>query len=541
MHPQDTSFLVNGFKPTVAAADPRDVIAFKTNQALGQQQLQAGAIDLQQKNIDLQDQSIFSGAMRDAAGDPQKAFMLAAQRGASGKGLMGMQQMLLKNRETQSIIGKNQADAASAQTSAQEKSNAMVVGTTGALLDLPPSQRADAYPAAMRKLAADMNVDPATLPQDYASFGGDAALHQFHDQHMTNQEQLATLKAGQEKDAAALKLQTDRAEEARKAALAPSLQKKAENEAVTTLPNAAGLTPAAAQEAKDRAAALAQKTANDNAQRGIEAGKLRIDQKKFDATFGQGLDANGRPLSAEDRKAAAMMDPTAVAQANYQIPGPSPLRITPIGQAQMAKILAINPQYDGMKYAERNKIAQDFSAAGDSGKKMTSTDTALAHLDAVRRAGDALSQQDPRFINAIANEFGVQVGSTPKNTYDAIVNMVSPEISKAVIGDAGGQSEREEFKKPFSSSASPAQREAAVAATAGLLGARFHKMAQAYESDMEKPLERKLSPESQGMLDKYTGDGGARPALAAPKVGAIEDGHVFLGGDAKDPKNWKKQ
>jgi hypothetical protein len=514
--PPDTSFLAAGVHPTIAAADPRDVALFQQQRQAGAQALQSGALDLQQKQTDLNDQQIFSGAMRDAAGDPRQAFMLAAQRGASGKSLINMQQMMLKNQETQSTIGKNNADAASATAAAKEKSNTMVVGTTGALRALPPSERPAAYPAAMQKIAQDLGVDPSTLPQTYEAFGGDAALNQFHDQHMTQLEQLAAQKAASEKAAADFKLQADTAEEARKSALAKPTLDKATNEAVTTKPNAAGLTADQQSNSDAAAATLAQTKLRDTATaknaeaaRRIEAGKLAIDQKKFDVTFGAGLDANGKPLSPEDRKAAALLDPTSVAQANYQIPVPPPPR-NGAPNPQMAKVLAINPSYDIKQFANRNKVAQDFGAAGASGKQITSSDTALAHLDAVSRAGAALKNTDPRFINAIANEFGVQVGSTPKNTYDAIIDMVAPEISKAVIGEAGGETERQNFQKPFSSDASDAQREQAIGATAGLLGARYHKMAQAYESDMGKPLDRKLSPESQAVLDRYSG-GGALP------------------------------
>lgn len=515
--------------PFTMAAQAQGLANARQQQQIGAQQLQGGDLALQEKQRELNDQNIFSAAMAKAGGDPQKGLILAAQGGMSGKGILGLQQMLLKNQETRSTITKNEGEGASAQAAAQQKSNEMVVGTTGALLNLPPSQRAAAYPAAMQKLAKDMGVDPATLPQDYASFGGDQALIAFHDQHLTQGEQLAAQDAAQKKAAADQKLIEDKAEATRKAALAPSVQKKAENEAITTAPNAAGLTPAAEREAKDRAAALAQKTANDKAQRGQEGAKLALDQKKFDATFGAGLDANGKPLSPEDRKAVALLDPTAVAQANYQIAGPTSPR-NGMPSPQMAKVLAINPAYDGTKFPERNKIALDFSASGASGKSITSSDTALAHLDAVRRAGEALHNKDPRFINAIANEFGVQIGSSPKNTYDAILNMVAPEISKAVIGEAGGEAERQQFQKPFSSDASDEQREQAIGATANLLGARFHKMTQAYESDMGKPLERKLSPESQAVLDRYTKPSGAA-AIPTPtsqaEYNALQKGAQF--------------
>lgn len=237
---------------------------------------------------------------------------------------------------------------------------------------------------------------------------------------------------------------------------------------------------------------------------GQGAGRLSLEQKKFNATLGSGLDANGRPLSSDEAKTAAMADPVARAIANYQTPPPG-TRTSALGVAMMRKVLAIDPNYDATKFPERAKITQDFSASGASGKAMTSTDTALSHLHVLSQAGDALKNGDIQAINKLANFLGAQTGSSPKVTYDSIVATVAPEISKAVIGATGGEGDRKTMAANFSSNNSDAQREGAIGATAKLLGARFEKQGQAYESDMGKPLGRKLSPESQKVLDRYSG------------------------------------
>jgi hypothetical protein len=267
----------------------------------------------------------------------------------------------------------------------------------------------------------------------------------------------------------------------------------------------------------------------------IQQHRTSIEQKKYDATFGQGLDANGRPLSPEERKTVAQRDPTAVAQAAYQIPPPS--RTTAVGKAQWDKILSIEPTYDGTKFAERNKIAQDYSASGVTGKAITSTDTALAHLDSISQAGKALRSNDLPMLNKLATSLGVQAGRSAPVVYDAIVETVAPEISKAVIGGVGGVEDRQKMKDSFSRNNNDEAREGAIGAVAGLLGARVHKQAQAYESDMGKPLARKLSPESQAVLDRYSGGGQG----GAPAAGTVSKGYKFKGGDPADQKNWEKQ
>lgn len=288
-----------------------------------------------------------------------------------------------------------------------------------------------------------------------------------------------------------------------------------------------------------REGATTAETARHNKQQEFATGReIALKQKQFDATFGSGLDANGRPLSPEEQKAAALQDPTAQAIANYQIPAPPTQTRGGVVSPVLRKVLAINPNYDGAQFAARNKVQQDFSAAGNSGKLITSADTALAHLATASKAGQALNNSDIPALNSLANAVGAQLGQTPQKTYDTIISMVAPEISKAVIGAAGGESERQQMQKNFGSNASPAQREQAIGAAVGLLSQRVHKQAQAYESSIGRPLDlsKRLSPESQAVIQKYGGVGnGPKP----PAVGAVEDGHRFTGGNPADPKSWE--
>lgn len=504
--------------------------------AAAAQKLQEGALGIQKTQQDLKDQQIYADALKASSApapgapaggpiappDPNAVLMnmLKDPRGLSGRAAQDYLNTMLSNREKQATIAKDAAQADNDHATAAGKHAEALVGATGSLLamgapDDPQAEtaRAAAWPRVRAQVITNGHATEADIPQAYP---GVAWVQQEHNGLQTGIQQLA-----EKKQADDLKIAQDN--DARAADLHGPAVIKANNEAITTAPDANGLTPAAAAEDASRKASLAQKTANDLAERNqrnaeiyIQQRRVNREQKQFDATFGAGLDANGRPLSPEDRKNAALSDPTAVAIANYQIPGPTG-RPTPLGKSQMDKVLAINPNYDGSKFAERNKITQDFAASGKSGKAITSADTALAHLNSISIAGKALDNGDFKALNSIANSLGAQVGQSPKVTYDTIVGMVAPEISKAVIGEAGGEGERQGMAGNFSSSYSTPVREQAIGAAAGLLGARVHKQAQAYEADMGKPLERKLSPESQAVLDRYTGGGQAAGGIVTVK------------------------
>lgn len=263
---------------------------------------------------------------------------------------------------------------------------------------------------------------------------------------------------------------------------------------------------------------------------GVSGAELALKQKQFDATFGSGLDVNGQPLSPEAMKTAALQDPTAVAAAHYQIKGPPIQTRGGVPSPLLRKILAINPDYNDTTFPARNKTALDFSPAGASGKTITAADTALAHLKTLSDAGAALNNGDIQKLNQIANFLGAQTGKSAKETYDTINNMVSPEISKAVIGVAGGEGERQGTKENYSSDLNNATRESNIAATVGLLGARFDKQAHAYESEMGHKLPRELSPESQAIRQKYSG-GTAAPASFKSGDSRVVNGVVYTRND----------
>ena len=267
----------------------------------------------------------------------------------------------------------------------------------------------------------------------------------------------------------------------------------------------------------DQAAAVAAETAkrdaaNEGAARtrnAIAGGELDLNRKKFDATIGAGLDANGQPLSPDAMKQAAQADPNAVAIANYQMP-PANLR-SPIGAATMRKVMALNPQYDGTQFQARNKTAQDYSPAGQSGKTFTSIDNALAHVNMLSEAGKALDNSDLPALNRIANELGYQFGGSAKNVYDGIVQVVGPEIIKGTLGEAGGEGERARLQQTLSSDANTQTREQTLGSIAQIFGKRVNTMRDAYRQQMGgKEWDRQLGQDSQAVLQRYSGGGAAK-------------------------------
>lgn len=218
-----------------------------------------------------------------------------------------------------------------------------------------------------------------------------------------------------------------------------------------------------------------------------------------------GADGKPRQATIDDVPADVRAQVQEVLDYNYKLPPAS--RNNPVNMAIRDWVARLGPTtgYSESQFTNRNKIAADFGASGQSGKAMTSTDTALSHLNTISEAGKSLKSGDIKQLNRLANFVGAQTGSAAPTVYDSIVETVAPEISKAVIGGVGGVEDRRQMAANFSRNLSDQAREGAIGANATLLGARFKKMAGAYESDMGHPLKRKLSTESQGVLDRYSG------------------------------------
>lgn len=287
---------------------------------------------------------------------------------------------------------------------------------------------------------------------------------------------------------------------------------------------------------------------NEQARNAIAAGELAVRQKTFNATLGQGLDANGKPLSDDELKAIAMRDPVAVAISKYLAPDANTR--TALGKATMDRVYALDKQHDGTQFAARNKTAIDYSPAGQTGKTFISIDNGLAHVDMLSQAGKALDNNDLPTLNRIANELGYQFGGSAKNVYDGIVQIVAPELIKGSLGEAGGEGERGGMRKTLTSDVNTATREQTLGAIATIFGKRIDRMRSAYKQTMNRDMPLQLSDDSKAVLQRYGGGGAAQLPDGGGKVLDPNNAKAFLqaaGGDKAKARqlaaqnHWKVQ
>jgi hypothetical protein len=478
--------------------------------------------------------------------DPGEVLMRALKdpRGLSGPGASALLSSAMDFRAKTAAAAKDNADAASANAEASQKRNLEIFGATGGLLQLPREERAAAYPAARQRMIDAGHLSEGDVPADYASFGGDSQLMKVHLAYGTQ----AGIDA--EKKSAA-DLASQKAEEARKAAKAPSELAKAQSEAVTSAPNAAGLTPDQAQQAADRAAALAQTRASQAAdllvskgRLSVEQARLGLDQKTFDQTWGTGsaakLDASGKPLTGDAYLAA--LPPGRAAQVKAFAQGQIDESDLPRGNARQPFLDAVM-QYEPGFTKQIGQTRKDFGSAGKSGQNIQSLNTASVHVDQLGEAAQAMANgtfvPGNQVFNRVVSMFG---GAAPTN-FEGIKAAVASEMASALKGNATDQ-EIAANAKTVHAASSPKQLAGIIDTNLHVLGAKLNTKDEQYQAGTNgvdpkytpvmptaaavyakhgiQPIQRlAVDPNVKAYADKYFGGdtGKAQAAIAAQRAG----------------------
>lgn len=149
----------------------------------------------------------------------------------------------------------------------------------------------------------------------------------------------------------------------------------------------------------------------------------------------------------------------------------------PQGQAVMARVSQINPNYDATTYGAKVKAAKDFGT-GQQGNAMRSFAVAGDHLDQLGKLADALNNGNMQIVNTIGNKIAEQTGSPAPSNFDAAKDIVSKEVVKAIVAGGGGVSEREELARLMSNAKSPAQLKGVITQYRNLMAAQHDHLLQ---------------------------------------------------------------
>jgi hypothetical protein len=153
---------------------------------------------------------------------------------------------------------------------------------------------------------------------------------------------------------------------------------------------------------------------------------------------------------------------------------PSSGRGGAIQQAAMMNYIAQRAQADGNQgaaiaarsqaYKAQQGVVDAFTSggAGSPAQALTSINTAVTHMAALDPLIDQLGNTASPAWNTVANAFEQQIGSTAPTSFAAIKEFVGGEVAKAVLPGGGGEAERQALLAPLNAANSTDQLKQAV-------------------------------------------------------------------------------
>jgi hypothetical protein len=165
----------------------------------------------------------------------------------------------------------------------------------------------------------------------------------------------------------------------------------------------------------------------------------------------------------------------------------------PRGQAIMARVMEMNPNYDAGDYAAKNGALKAF-ATGKEGATLRSLNTAHEHLGTLGNVAQALENGDTQLLNKAGNAWLQQTGSNAPTDFDAVKGIVAKEVVKAIVAGGGGVGEREEVEKLMDKANSPAQLQGVIQHFQELMDAQRSGLMDQYERTTGRKAGDQFSP-----------------------------------------------
>jgi hypothetical protein len=419
-----------------------------------QQQVQAGQLDIQDKQDAEQSQKALQRAYTEANGDLAKTVPLAAKYGAAPAALVKLQQSAIEQQTANLNLFKAKGDRAVQEADFMDSAHATVDKA-------PPEQKPAIYAQQIAALQA-AGVDVSSAPPQYP---GDAAFKLFGIGIKGHKAQLEEL--------------AKQAEMGKTVAQTGEANARA-NEATVN----AGLAPQK----------VANQVANDatmrkqGAQRiSIEQARLAFDQKK--ASIDQ------LQSSATGADFLATLPPGAQAQvkaaANGDITIPPAGARSPQAQALRSAVLQYDPTYTDARY--RGK--QDFKTKGDA-QNIVQLSTAMEHADRAMTNSSKVG-----FAPALGNK---TLEAPESAAYMQDAEFLTGEVGKLVKNGVLTVDESNKISSGLTS-ARQSVREAALNETMDLLGGKARSVFQKYKTStgQDLPLGDFFDPKTQQRLTKY--------------------------------------
>lgn len=429
-----------------------------------QQGVDTGAVDLQQKQIQLKDQQAMNAAMKQwsqvskpAASTPGTApqasslpdydslIDLAKKNGASFSAIQGLQKSVLGMKAQASTIAKDDAQAGTANATALKTKNGMLIDSLSGVANLPDYQLVQGLLSTAQDLASKGLLDPqhVQMAQQLAQSGDPSAIR-----HQLN-AQISGLGGF-----------TKLVEDAQKKVLLEQQQGKGD-------PSSPFYAPSDAAVAMGTAPGATQIQAGKAKQAAAVAGADAAARQPYEMS----LAAQKQALSQGDPKAAGQL----LINGDATL---SELKSRGATPDFIARALFSARQQSGGKYnaqeAESNfNVAKSQANVGFFGSAKSLTDKG-GTLDQLAEAAKAIPQHDIPVFNTFDDAVKAASGSGPIAKYASLLVGVADDYSKVMGGGAGSDTSRNQAIKLVPADASPEQRSGAIQGIRGAVSSQIN-------------------------------------------------------------------